>query len=323
VSRLAVALLGLGAFVLAVFAAGAYALPPASASGVATEGDFAGHVTLPDGREMYLECHGAGTPTVIFEAGLRGRGDIWNYSTDLGFGTGVLQRVVPFTRVCTYDRPGTLLGLDAVSRSDPVPMPRTTGAIVTDLHELLGDAGVTGPYVFVGSSTGGLIARQFTSIYPAEVAGMVLVDAISEAVEGRMKPGAFALYNQSYLQSPSTQAATYKDLEAVDFYGSFAEMWRKPRPPFWIPIAVLSSDIGFGVQGGVTPRFARMVNHVWKRAQLYLAALEPGIKRVVARGSGHQIALNQPGLVARMTLRVIDAARTGKPLVRHRQRHRK
>jgi pimeloyl-ACP methyl ester carboxylesterase len=323
VSRLRILLLCLGVVAPAAAAGQAWAMPPASASGVATEGDFAGPVTVYGTRDMYLECHGVGSPTVIFEAGLRGRGDIWNYSTDGGFGTGVLPRVVPFTRVCTYDRPGTLLGLQAVSRSDPVPMPRTTGAIVTDLHELLGDAGVAGPYVFVGASTGGLVARQFTSIYSAEVVGMVLVDAISEAVEGRMKPGSFALYNQSYLQSPSPQAATYKDLEAVDFYGSFAEMRRKRRPPFWIPIVVLSSDIGFGVQGGVTPRFARMVNNAWKRAQLYLASLEPGIKRLVARGSGHQIALNQPGLVARETLRVVDAVRTGKPLIRHRKRRRK
>jgi pimeloyl-ACP methyl ester carboxylesterase len=323
VTRLPVAFLGLAALVLVVSAAGAYALPRASASGVATEGDFAGHVTLSDGREMYLECHGTGSPTVIFEAGLRGRGDLFNYSTDAGFGTGVLPRVVPFTRVCTYDRPGTLLGLDAVSRSDPVPMPRTTGAIVTDLHGLLSDAGVPGPYVFVGASTGGLIARQYTSTYPAEVTGMVLVDAISEAVEGRMTPGQFALYNQAYLQSPSEEASRYKDLEMVDFYGSFAEMRLKRRPPHWIPIVVLSNDLGFGVQSGVTTHFAKVVNRVWKRAQLYLAHLEPGIRRVVASGSGHQIALLDPGLVARMTLKVLNAARTGKPLIRHRKRRHK
>jgi pimeloyl-ACP methyl ester carboxylesterase len=322
VRRLAFVLVCLG--LLAAGGAGrAAAMGPASASGVATEGDFAGRVTIFPNRQLYLECHGTGSPTVVFEAGLRGRGDIWNYSSDDGFGTGVLQRVVPFTRVCTYDRPGTLLGLDALSRSDPVPMPRTTGAVVTDLHALLWTAGVPGPYVFVGASTGGLIARQYTSIYPAEVVGMVLVDAISEAVEGRMTPGQFALYNQAYLQSPSEEASRYKDLEAVDFYGSFAEMRRKRRPPHWVPIVVLSSDLGFGLQGGVTPHFAALVNRVWKRAQLYLTKLEPGVKRVIADGSGHQIALNDPGLVARMTLKVVNAVRSGKPLVRHRKRHRK
>jgi pimeloyl-ACP methyl ester carboxylesterase len=300
--------------ILGVVAAG-LVLPcsPAQAvfPGPATSGDFAGRVALPDGRELYLECHGVGSPTVIFEAGLRGRGDIWEYSKDGGPGTGVLPLVLPFTRACTYDRPGTLLGLDYLSRSDPVPMPRTTGEVVADLHELLYAAGVPIPYVFVGASTGGLIARQYASRYPAEVGGMVLVDGINEAVQGLMKPEQFARYNQLYLQSPSPQITSYRDLEAIDFYRSFAEMRRKRRPPRTIPVAVISNDWGFGIPEGVTPAFARLVNRVWKRAQHYLVSLDGDSKQVTATRSGHQIALNRPALVARMTLRVIGAVRSG------------
>jgi hypothetical protein len=75
---------------------------------------------------------------------------------------------------------------------------------------------------------------------------------------------------------------------------------------------VLSSEYGFGRQGGVLPSFGRLVNTVWKRAQLYLTRLEPGVRRVIAYGSGHQIGLSEPGLVARMTLRVVKAVRAGK-----------
>ncbi|MFL5908663.1 MAG: hypothetical protein ACJ75Z_13835, partial [Solirubrobacterales bacterium] len=113
-------------------AAGLGQTPP---PGLATSGDFADRVTIPNGRQLYLECHGEGSPTVIFEAGLRGRGDIWNYARDRGFGAGVFPAVARITRACFYDRPGTLLGLDRLSRSDPVPMPRTTGEVVTDLHD--------------------------------------------------------------------------------------------------------------------------------------------------------------------------------------------
>ncbi len=280
----------------------------ASASGVATAGDFAGTVMLPDGRRIYLECHGAGSPTVVFESGLRGRGDSWDYSR-AGSGTGVAPRVSAFTRECEYDRPGTLLGSELPSRSDPVPMPRTTGAIVADLHELLLAAGVPGPYVLVGASTGGLVARQYASAYPFEVAGLVLVDAISEAIEGLMKPAQFARYNLYYLQSPSAEAAMYQDLESVDFYTSFAEMRLRRRPPGRLPEVVLSNGRGFGVAAGVTPGFASLVNRTWKRAQAYLAGLEPGIRHVRAIGSGHQIAVNEPGLVARMVGQVVAAAR--------------
>jgi len=282
----------------------------AQASGAS--GDFAGRVTIPSGRQLYLECHGTGSPTVIFESGLRSRGDSWTYGRGGIAGDGPFQKVASATRACFYDRPGTLLGLNFLSRSDPVPMPRSTGDAVSDLQDLLQAAGVPPPYVFAGASTGGLIAREFTARYPQEVAGLVLVDAISEAVEGLMKPGQFALYNQAYLQGVNSDADKYPDLESIDFYRSFAEMRLARRPPRQIPMLVLSSDFGFGRQGGVTPGFGRLVNSVWRRAQRYLTTLEPGIKRVIAYGSGHQIALNEPGLVARMTLRVVKAVRAGK-----------
>jgi pimeloyl-ACP methyl ester carboxylesterase len=283
----------------------------AQSSGVASSGDFAGLVTLPDGRHLYLECHGSGGPTVVFEAGLRGRGDIWNYSVAGGEGTGVFPRVAGFTRACTYDRPGTLAGLGSVSRSDPVPMPRSTGEVVADLHQLLTSAGVPGPYVIVGSSTGGLIARQYTRAYPGEVAGMVLVDAISERVEDLMRPRQFARYNRRYLQLPGSEVAAYKDLERIDFYSSFAQMRSDPRPPIQLPIVVISKQRTFGVPVGVSRGFARMVDRVWRRAQAYLASLEPGIKQVIATGSGHHVLVNRPGLVARMVGLVVARARGG------------
>ena len=42
---------------------------PAGASPLAS-GDFTGLVDIGGGRRLWLECHGEGSPTVIFEAGL-------------------------------------------------------------------------------------------------------------------------------------------------------------------------------------------------------------------------------------------------------------
>ena len=294
------------ALALAISLAGLWAPAPAlgQSSGSPSAGDFAGRVAIEDGRKLYLECHGSGSPTVIFEAGLRSRSDIWTWSVDGGLGTGVFPRVARFTRACAYDRPGTLLGLDALSRSDPVPMPRSTGEAVTDLHDLLSIAGVPGPYVLVGASTGGLIAREYASLYPTEVSGMVLVDAISEWVHRLMKPAQFARYDFYYLASPRADLTAYDDLESIDFYRSFEEMAGRARPPRRIPIVVLPA--------GITRGFAKLVNRTWKRAQAKLAALEPGIRHVTALGSGHQINVNEPGLVARMVGQVVGAVRQGR-----------
>jgi hypothetical protein len=133
-----------------------------------------------------------------------------------------------------------------------------------------------------------------------------------------MKPQQFALYNLYYLQSVSDEAARYRDLEEIDFYQSFTEMRLRRRPPRWIPIAVISKGKGFGTPPQVTRQFGRLVNAAWKRAQFYLASLEPGIRHVTARGSGHQIHVHRPGLVARMIRRV--SAGWKKP---HRHRHKR
>ena len=123
-----------------------------------------------------IECRGSGSPTVILISGYRNDADIWSVESAPGT-TMVLPGVAAFTRVCAYDRPGTILDKDHLSRSDAVPMPRTADAIVAELHELLAAAHVAGPYVLVAHSLGGLFARLYASTYPDEVAGMVLVDA--------------------------------------------------------------------------------------------------------------------------------------------------
>jgi len=67
-----------------------------------------------------VECRGRGSPTVILEAGLRSRSDFWSERTEDTHGVTVMPGVARHTRVCAYDRPGTTLGTDAFSRSDPV-----------------------------------------------------------------------------------------------------------------------------------------------------------------------------------------------------------
>jgi len=149
-----------------------------AAEPIATSGDFSGLIDIGGGRKLYLECKGTGSPVVILEAGLRNRADIWSVKPDAG--EAVFPQVTAFTRVCAYDRPGTTLGTDQFSRSDPVAQPRTAADAVADLHALLGAAAIPPPYVLAGHSTGGLISRLYVSL--------VLVDAIPKGVQAAMTP---------------------------------------------------------------------------------------------------------------------------------------
>jgi len=81
-------------------------------------------VDIGAGRKMYLECRGSGTPTVILESGYRNDAEIWSTPLEPGM-TTMFPQVARFTRVCAYDRPGTFLDANHLSRSTRVPMPRT------------------------------------------------------------------------------------------------------------------------------------------------------------------------------------------------------
>ena len=67
-----------------------------SASPSAASGDFSGLVDI-GGRNLYLECRGEGSPTVILESGAGGRADVW--SRDLEEPEGERTMVLLFVLV--------------------------------------------------------------------------------------------------------------------------------------------------------------------------------------------------------------------------------
>ncbi len=119
----------LGVFPLAIAVSSAL-----TSQAVCARGNFNGLVSIDGDRKIYLQCRGVGIPTVILEAGLRVRSDYWSQNSAKPPVTSVLPGVAKFTRVCAYDRPGTVIGLgmNARSRSDPVTMPRSAMSAVVD-----------------------------------------------------------------------------------------------------------------------------------------------------------------------------------------------
>jgi pimeloyl-ACP methyl ester carboxylesterase len=114
------------------------------------------------GYRLNLYCFGTGAPTIVLEAGAGWGAVAWSgIQRDLASQTKL--------RVCSYDRAG-------INFSDPGPATRAAGDDVTDLHKLLRAAGIGAPYVLVGWSAGGAIARRYAYQYPDQVAGLITVD---------------------------------------------------------------------------------------------------------------------------------------------------
>ena len=116
------------------------------------------------GYRLHLNCTGKSGPTIVLIAG----------AGDFSFDWGLVQpKLSLFARVCSYDRAG-------LAWSDPGPTPHTMKQDAYELHTLLKAARIKAPYVLVGHSIGGLIARVYAEQYSSEVAGMVLVDSTHE-----------------------------------------------------------------------------------------------------------------------------------------------
>ncbi len=117
-----------------------------------------------DGVPMSLHLSGAGYIAIILEAGSGGDHRTW---------AAVQPRLSALGRVVSYDR----LDYGASGRSSRA---RTAAVVAEQLREGLRSAGVQPPFLIVGHSYGGALARVFAARYRDEVVGMVLVDPAME-----------------------------------------------------------------------------------------------------------------------------------------------
>jgi pimeloyl-ACP methyl ester carboxylesterase len=273
------------------------------------------------GYNMHLYCtgeEGAGAPTVVMDIGAGGIGLDWQL---------VQPEVAKFARVCTYDRAGT-------GWSEPGPQPRTSQQIVEELHTLLGNAGVQGPYVLVGHSFGGVNMQLYASRYPDEVAGMVLVDSAIADLDflRSMEPSfpspvwtkilaTIGVTRLPYTFGGETDERTAigthaKDTyEVVNYASSMEESYDEVRAaPMSLgdkPLVVVSA----GSRGVMFPHFSQeqsdRFNEAWTESQADLTQRSENAKQIIAEESGHNIQQDDPDLVIDAIRQVVDAARNG------------
>lgn len=115
-----------------------------------------------DGCRLHLQTAGHGPPSVVLESGLGGMSAAWGW---------IQPETAKFSSVVSYDRAG-------LGWSGPDLAPKTATLAARRLRALLLKSGVLPPYVLVGHSMGGLFVRVFAALFPDEVAGMVLLDAV-------------------------------------------------------------------------------------------------------------------------------------------------
>ena len=263
------------------------------------------------------------SPTVILDSGMVSFSSNWAW---------VQPELAKMTRVVAVDRAG-------LGWSDPGPKPRDAGRSATELHTALERLGIAGPFVLAGHSYGGLAVRAFAALYPAEVAGMVLVDGshpdqwirfgISSKVLGYgnkassvvARLGLFRLLDKEYkLLADGLPPRAHAELmafgrapRALATAGNAALAWDDRSRPLVNDAPDLGDRPLIVLSVTVQPRMADKLTAM----QAELPSLSSDSQHVTVDGAYHEGLLAQPEharVVTESILRIVEAVRSGRPL---------
>lgn len=213
--------------------------------------------------------------------------------------------------------------------SEALPPPRDADHIAAVLHGLLTTAQIDGPIVLMGHSTGGLYIRDYASRYPAEVVGMIFVDASTplqdrnpafEAYDSPRKATRFTIWlNETAFVLgvprlfgacseglPGLSARTSKLIaedrchepfqtikDESDGFDRSGEETIHTGPYGPLPILIFSHDPSTDVAAGRPANLIAAANQM----QENLKKLSTRSRSIIARGSGHFIQMNRPDLI--------------------------
>jgi len=281
------------------------------------------------GYQLHLNCAGAnleGSPTVILEQALGGISSGWAL---------VQPEVAKVTRVCSYDRAG-------MGWSDSSPEPRDAQHIAQELHTLLQNANISGPYVLVGCSSGGLYAREYVGQYGDEVVGLVLLDSShpdqwTSTPEGQAQFESYAkiysvspalarlgvmrimglLQPDSGLPTPYNEALKASFAATKDWEAQSGEFLASPASMTQVQESASLDNIPLFILTATEHGMPLKQEQQWRGWQTDLASLSTNSIHKIVEGADHASFWRDPEVVTvtnTATLQVVEAVRSGDPL---------
>lgn len=213
-----------------------------------------------DEHRIAYRVLGSGEPVVVMISGL---GDGMATFDDAA------AELAQSATVIVYDRAG-------YGGSDAVDGARDARTAERELSELLEQSGVSGPYVLLGHSVGGLYAEYYAAQHPDQIAGLILEDSRPSYFRRACEAAGVSM-----CASPSSMAWTMPQgarAELAALVETEAQV-DAISPMAGKPVLVLSRP---------TPNNANAFDATWAASQIELAARYSG-RHLNAPSGGHYI----------------------------------
>lgn len=253
--------------------------------------------------QLALTCMGEGSPTVLLESDLATASDEW---------IPVQEQLAATTQVRRYDRAG-LGQSDLPYRQNPSSgLPRTSSQMVDELHSLLHQAGIAGPYILVGHGFGALNVRLYAAEYPNEIAGLVLVDGLPDDLFARLNEALPPELIEAY------RAQFSANLEGVDVERSIEQVQDAKflhdvpgidRTLMLVPVMMLTHgypQMADTLPEGMPPE---VLEGIWQNLQSDLVDHAAEGTLLTAERSGHMIPHEQPEIIVTAAQQAMHIAR--------------
>lgn len=241
-----------------------------------------------NGRNQFYLAKGFGNPAVVFVTGLGPTMDDFQE---------VQIEVSKYTKTICYDRAG-------IGKSEPFNNERNLGNISYELKTLINKIGLNKPFILVGHSRGGLIARYFTSKYPEKVCGLILIDpAIPELIwkKRELRTDTEKIEFDNYYNSFCTDTqytATIRNEFKNTFTTDSSTVTGKGFP-LNIPITIIgSSKISEN-------KYSKEETNIKIGLLKSYLKINPQIKLILTNKAGHFIHDDQPNLVIREIIKML------------------
>ncbi len=249
------------------------------------------------GRKLSTSTFGSGSPTIVLISGFNASRVYWE---------PIIPGIAEHATVVTYDRAG-------IGTSEIGDLPTHGNQSVKDLHTLLNKLDAPKPYIVVGHSFGGKIARLFAAAHPEVTAGLILEDSMSENILEEQRK----MLKGKDLQILEDMVSRMRPPDNPRTEGDFRDITlnqvRQSGPLPHIPYVVM---VAGSRAGSMPPVFSeealKDLAELAGNLQKIESELIPGGKFIIVEGASHHIHMDKPEVVVEVILDMVKTIQSEK-----------